>query len=66
MASKNTELRQEQEAKKKTERKHAFAEAIQAVEKEHKLKLIPMIEYTSQGLYPSLGVQEIKEAVDKV
>jgi len=62
MASKNTELRQEQEAKKK----HAFAEAIQAVEKEHKLKLIPMIEYTSQGLYPSLGVQEIKETVDKV
>jgi len=62
MASKNTELRQEQEAK----RKHAFAEAIQAVEKEHKMKLIPMIEYTSQGLYPSLGVQEIKETVDKV
>jgi len=52
--------------KKETERKHAFAEAIQAVEKEHKLKLIPMIEYTSQGLYPSLGVQEIKQAVDKV
>jgi len=42
MASKNTELRQEQEAKKKK----AFAEAIQAVEKEHKMKLIPMIEYT--------------------
>ena len=62
MASKNTELRQEQEASKK----HTFAEAIQAVEKEHKMKLIPMIEYTSQGLYPSLGVQEIKEAVDKV
>jgi len=52
--------------KKEVERKHAFAEAIQAVEKEHKLKLIPMIEYTSQGLYPSLGVQEIKEEVNKV
>jgi len=25
-----------------------------------------MIEYTSQGLYPSLGVQEIKEEVNKV
>jgi len=62
MASKNTELKQEKEL----EKKKAFAEAIQAVEKEHKLKLIPMIEYTSQGLYPSLGVQEIKEAVDKV
>jgi len=61
MASKNTELRQEQEAKKKK----ALAEAIQAVEKEHKLQLIPMIEYSSQGLYPSLGVQEIKAVVEK-
>ena len=56
MASKNTELRREQAEKKKK----AFAEAIQAVEKEHKMKLIPMIEYTAQGLYPSLGVQEVE------
>ena len=62
MASKNTELKQEKEL----EKKKAFAEAIQAVEKEHRLKLIPMIEYTSQGLYPSLGVQEIQEDVSKV
>jgi len=56
---------QGQVKKKEVERKQAFAEAIQAVEKEHKMKLIPMIEYSSQGLYPSLGVQEIKEVVGK-
>lgn len=57
---------QGQVEKKEVERKQAFAAAIQAVEKEHKLKLIPMIEYSNQGLYPSLGVQEIKEVVNKV
>ena len=56
MASKNTEIKQEKEIKAR----EAFQADLLAVEKKHGLKLIPMINYSNQGLYPSLGVQEIK------
>ena len=51
-------MKKEQEEKNKAK----FLEAIQAVEAEHRLKIIPMIEYHAQGLIPVLGLQK----VDKV
>ena len=58
MASKNTELKQEQDKKKA----QAFADAIKAVEAEHGMRIVPMIEYTNQGLYPTLA----RQIIDKV
>ena len=40
----------------------AFAEAIKAVEAEHGMRIVPMLEYSSQGMYPTLG----RQRVDKV
>lgn len=52
--------------KKEAEKDHkeavAFAEAIKAVEAEHGMRIVPMIEYTNQGLYPTLA----RQRVDKV
>ena len=37
----------------------AFAEAIKAVEAEHGMRIVPMLEYSSQGMYPTLGRQRV-------
>lgn len=39
----------------------AFADDLKAVEKKHGMRIIPLIEYTSQGLYPTLGRQRVDE-----
>lgn len=48
--------------KKEKELAIAFANDIKAVEEKHGMRIVPMIEYTNQGLYPTLGRQK----VDKV
>ena len=58
MASKKTEaqLLKDQEAAK------AFAEDLKAVEAKHGMRVIPMLEYSHQGVFATLGHQR----VDKV
>lgn len=48
--------------KKERELAQAFVDDIKAVEEKHGMRIIPMIEYASNGLFPTLGRQK----VDKV
>lgn len=50
--------------KKEEEALQAFIDAIKAVEMEHGYQVIPMLQYTDQGLYPTVGTRKIK--VEKV
>jgi hypothetical protein len=36
----------------------AFTVDMKALEAKHGMKIIPMLEYHAQGLYPTLGLQE--------
>lgn len=39
----------------------AFAEDMKALEKKHGMRIVPMIEYTSQGIFATLGRQRVDE-----
>lgn len=56
MASKNTELKLEQEAKKKAE-VQAFIDDLKEVENKHSMRIVALMDYTSQGLMATLGHQ---------
>ena len=40
----------------------AFMEDLKAVEEKHGMRVVPMLQYTNQGIYPTLG----RQVVDKV
>jgi hypothetical protein len=39
----------------------AFIDAIKALEEEHGYQVVPMIQYTDQGLYPTVGTRKTPE-----
>lgn len=41
----------------------AFMEAIKAVEEEHSMRIVPMIDYSSQGIFATLGRQRVDKIV---
>jgi len=48
--------------KKEQAEVEAFADEMKAVEAKHGMRIVPMLQYTNQGVYPTLGHQR----VDKV
>lgn len=61
MASKNTEMKREQEAKKE----QAFVDTLKALEKEHGYRLEPIMHYSAKGMVPQIVVvkHEAKDVV---
>lgn len=62
MAKKTVGQVNKKEEEKDIAEAQAFADAIKAVEEEHGMRIVPMIQYTNQGLYPTLA----RQRVDKV
>lgn len=62
MASKNTELRKEQEDKKQK----AFTDALRALEAEHGYRVEPIMHYSVRGVVPQIVIvkQEAKDVVE--
>ena len=48
--------------KEQDEKLQAFIDAIKAVETEHGYQVVPMIQYTDQGLYPTVGTRKTPDA----
>lgn len=63
---KKTQTQVKKDAEKKQEEARlAFTVDMKQLEKKHGMKIIPMIEYHAQGLYPTLGLQDLPKEVKK-
>lgn len=52
---------------KPTKRQKAFLEAIKKLEEEHEMKIVPILNATSQGILPTITIvdAEVEEEITK-